>query len=133
MILPKIEDIYQAFKDAVQYYPVPESRLKCHQPQTFAVLDRRSSIGTENLGKVLCDAKLPFFFSRVWHNLKYNPSALKYEWPALLIFETNTPINGILKPSQENCYNLQIMVVDQYNEKCGELCTGCDGLSLIHI
>lgn len=127
MSRPRIEDVYRAFKDAVLYYPTPNDRLRCHWPQTFAVLDRKSNIGTENLGKVSCDARLPFFFSREWHNLKYNPSQLKFQWPAVIIYETNQPITGLLKSTQRNCYVFDLMVLDQYNEKCGTTCDGCDG------
>ena len=125
---PRIENIYDALKQAVMYYGMPESGWKCHQPQTFAVMDSKSVLNTENLGKTPCDRLKPFFFSRLWHNKKYNPSELSFEWPLVAVFEMSADIEDLNTPKQSNCYSIQLMVLDQYKDDCTKgSCQGCVG------
>lgn len=123
---PKIEDVYRLLQESVIYYK--SNPLKCLQPQSYATLAKKADLSTENLAKTICDKNRPYFFSRLWHNLKYNPSKIKFEWPLLATFESNVPVEGVFTGSQTNSYNLQIMVVDQYLESTSQVkCEGCGG------
>lgn len=128
MIRPTLEHIYDAFKQAVMYYPVPSNGWKCLQPQSFAVLESRSVLNTENLAKTPCDRLKPFFFSRLWLNKKYNPSDLSFDWPLVAIFEQSGTVNNLNFATQTNEYNIQVVVLDQYKDDCTKgSCQGCSG------
>lgn len=129
-----IDDFYKLFNNAVRFYPI--TSLNCLRPQTFAVLDSMSNLSTPNLAKVLCDKNKPYFYSRIWEDLKYNPSQLKFDYPLVVVFELNGDATDLFSSRQKTCYNLQLMVVDSYKEeKCRECvdCNSCESRTINEI
>jgi len=124
-----LRDFYQIGRDAVRLFPANAER-PCLQLQAFRVLTRgggATEIGTENLGAVPTDKDNPFFWSRKWHNNKYHPDALTFDYPILTMFETfgetaQTPFN----PPLGRQYTIELAVFDTYQDDCvnGKY-TGC--------
>jgi hypothetical protein len=115
-----LTDFFRIGRNAVQLYPAKPT-TPCLQPQAFRVLqqERGSEVGTPNLGAVPTDKDTPFFWSRKWHNSKYNPNALAFEYPIVTMFEvigeaTNSPFS----PGFTRCYQIEISVLDVYAEDC---------------
>jgi hypothetical protein len=124
-----LRDIFQIGKNAVQLFPAnPES--PCLQLQAFRVLTRgggATEIATENLGAVPTDKDNPFFWSRKWHNNKYSPNALEFDFPILTMFETfgETSTTPFVKPFGRT-YTIELAVFDKYQDDCVDgKYTGC--------
>lgn len=124
-----LRDIFQIGKNAVQLFPAdPDS--PCLQLQAFRVLTRgggATEIATENLGAVPTDKDNPFFWSRRWHNNKYSPNALEFDFPILTMFETfgETPTTPFVKPFGRT-YTIELAVFDKYQDDCVDgTYTGC--------
>jgi len=97
--------------------------------QTFRVLSfqRGADLGTENLGAVPTDKDTPFFWSRAWHEAKYNPNALSFNWPALTVFEiVNETRSAPFAKGFTRAYRLEVSVLDVYRADCVDGSkTGC--------
>jgi len=113
-----LKDFFQIGKNAAQLYP---QSTPCLQPQAFRVLQRQrgTEVGEDNLGAVPTDKDNPFFWSRRWHNAKYNPNSISFEWPILTMFEAyseskDSPMGDIFR----RCYRVQLSVLDKYKEEC---------------
>lgn len=116
-----LRDLFQIGKDAVRLFPANTER-PCLQLQAFRVLTRgggATEIGTDNLGAVPTDKDNPFFWSRKWHNNKYSPNALTFDFPILTMFETfgetvQTPFNIPFGRQ----YTIELAVFDTYQDDC---------------
>ena len=116
-----LTDLFRIGRTAVQLYPATSPPQPCLQLQAFRVLQlaRGSEVGTENLGAVPTDKDNPFFWSRKWHNNKYNPNAMAFEWPVLTMFDivsetASTPFNAGFRRK----YTIEISVLDIYRDDC---------------
>ena len=119
-----IEHIYSALRDAVRFYP---KASKCLQPQTFAVVESLSFLSTENLGKTPCDRGKPYFFSRLWESMSYNPSKVSFEFPIVAAFEMSSEMTLAFSNKASECTSIQILVADKYQEDCDKAkCNTCD-------
>jgi len=124
-----LDTIYEALRDSVRFYPKQE--LKCHQPQTWRVLQK--SLASEvtgtagNFGATICDKDKPFFWSRLWHEKQYNPNSLIGEFPLVYAFEhEGTRIDPFGSGGVRYLVNLQIGVLDVWTDKPeGRKCVGC--------
>lgn len=74
-------------------------------------------LGTENLGAVITDKDTPFFWSRAWHNAKYNPNGLKYDYPLLSTYEITNEMKDPFEKSRKTCYQFELAVLDTYKEE----------------
>lgn len=116
-----LTDFFRIGRSAVQLYPALSPPQPCLQLQAFRVLQlaRGNEIGTDNLGAVPADKDTPFFWSRKWHNSKYNPNALAFEYPLLTMFdivsETKT---SAFSAGFKRCYTIEIAVLDVYKDDC---------------
>ena len=125
-----IENYYEALRDSVRFYPNYSEGLKCLQPQTFSVIESKSNMSMENLGRTPCDRGKPYFFSRLWKNLKYNPSAVKFQFPLVSAMEISSQVSDLFTRNGVQCYRIELMVSDNYSENCEKgKCAGCDGRS----
>ena len=126
LTLPKI---YQFGKESVQLFPENTDK-PCLQLQAFRVLTRgggATEITTETLGGVPSDKNGPFFWSRKWHNNKYNPNALTFDFPILTMFETigESKTSPFQSPFGQT-YSIELAVFDVYKEDCVDGSkTGC--------
>lgn len=107
-------------------YVVPNSGagrvLKCRQLQTWRVLTKNyaSEIKSSNFGATVLDKGKPFFWSRKWHESKYNPNSITWEFPALTLAFTQDAIaiERAFQKQTKRCYNFQLAVVDQMATDC---------------
>lgn len=122
-------DFLRICRDAVRLFPVVDAQRPCLQLQTFRVLSfqRGAELGTENLGAVPTDKDTPFFWSRAWHEAKYSPNALSFNWPALTVFEIfNETKSSPFGNGFTRAYRLEISVLDVYRSDCVDGSkTGC--------
>lgn len=124
-----ILDFYNIGRKAVQLSPIGSPPKPCLQPQAFRVLQRErgAELASDNLGAVPTDKDTPFFWSRKWHNNKYSPNALAFEFPILTMYEIigitgSSPFSKGFKRS----YTIEISVLDVYKDDCvGGTKTGC--------
>lgn len=131
-----LSDFYAAMKQAVMFSPqyvVPDSgngkAWKCRQLQTFRVMqkERGSELASPNLGATICDKGKPFFWSRKWHQDKYNPNNITFEYPALLLTELSINSENSFSQSSKRCYSFQVAVVDQQTDDCTTCaCESCE-------
>lgn len=127
-----------AFRDAVRFHK-PESKLRCHRLNAFRAFQQSSAaeMSTPTLGATICDKDKPYFFSRLWHEKKYNPNAIAFDFPLLFLFEIEataryTSISeGLIVVS----HHLQVGVVDVYTEPkpSASYCHGCEGRTVNEI
>lgn len=59
---------------------------KCKRLQTFAVLSRESQLESNTLDKDLSYVGKKLFYSRLWEDQNWRPSAIGYELPGLFLF-----------------------------------------------
>lgn len=124
-----LREVFQIGKNAVQLFPANPDN-PCLQLQAFRVLTRgggATEITTENLGAVPTDKDNPFFWSRKWHNNKYSPNALAFDFPILTMFETfgETNTTPFQKPFGRT-YTIELAVFDKYQDDCVDgKYTGC--------
>lgn len=73
-------NFYNLLKQAVMFSPAGAG--KCSQLQTFRVLEQGAGrlLQSENFGATVCDREKPFFWSRAWHNAKYNPNKVIFDF-----------------------------------------------------
>lgn len=124
-----LEDFYRIGRNAVRLFPAETPVKPCRQLQAFRVLQhsRGSELGAANLGAVATDKDNPYFWSIKWHNNKYNPNALAFDFPVLTMFEVFSETSGSpFEQSFNNCPNVEIAVLDVYREDCVDgKQTGC--------
>lgn len=121
-----VEHYLALINNAVRFYP--HNTIRCLQPQTYAHLDSDYNLNDPNLGKYICDKDKPYFFSRVWESLKYNPSQLRLEPPIVATFEQAGDLKYVGQVKQETTYTFQLSVLDVYNEDAKKVqCHGCAG------
>lgn len=131
-----ITDFYNALKQAVMFSPqyvVPDSGngkvWKCRQLQTWRVMskERGAELAAPNLGATTCDKGKPFFWSRKWHESKYNPNGITFEYPALLLTELSFSTERPFQKQTKRCYSYQLAVVDQMSDDCKTCaCESCE-------
>jgi len=115
-------EIYQQIKNAVMYYPVNEKR--CLQPQTFRVLLNDAHLAAPNLGVIPLEKDTPFFFSREWAANKYNPNAIVYDYPLVVIAPLNRSAQqGI---GNDKVFKSELRVQLGVMDKVTNDCAGCD-------
>lgn len=132
-----INDFYAALKQAVMFSPqyvVPNSGngtvWTCRQLQTWRVMqkERGAELAASNLGATICDKNKPFFWSRKWHENKYSPNNITFEYPALLLTELSGTPENVFQKSTKRCYTYQLAVVDQLVTDCANCgCESCAG------
>lgn len=131
-----LTDFYNALKQAVMFSPqyvAPDSGngkvWKCRQLQTFRVMakDKGAELASANLGAVICDKGKPFFWSREWHENKYNPNNITFKYPALLLTELSFSSEQAFQQNTKRCYTFQLAVVDQLVDDCKTCsCESCE-------
>ena len=121
-------------------YVVPNSGngkvWKCRQLQTWRVMakDRGAELVATNLGATICDKGKPYFWSRKWHESKYNPNSIVFEFPALLLTELSINSEKAFQKSSKRCYNFQLAVVDTQTTDCKNCgCDSCEGRTIAEI
>jgi len=121
------DDFVALINNAVRFYPVQS--MKCLQPQTFALLDSDDALNEKTLGKVICDKNKPYYYSRLWDNMNYNPSKISsWEYPLVTLFEQAGDLKGLHTRQQELTYTYQISVIDNLKETGQQAtCHGCAG------
>lgn len=119
----KIENIYRIIRDAVKHYQAEG----CKRPNTFAVLNSPDNLNADNLGKTICDAYRPFFFSRQWEAKRYNPSDLSFTYPIVTVYEGQQEVTDLFTNKQTICYTIDLAVLDQYDQNCTKHCQGDKG------
>lgn len=128
-------DFLEALKQAVMFSP-ESSEGACRQLQTFKVLEQGGggAIRASNFGGTICDKDKPFFWSRLWHNNKYNPNGIAFDFPALVVVETGYNVSKPLSKINVRSYTFNISVMDKYVETKGvKGCEGCNGRTINEI
>lgn len=131
---PELTDIYDALKDSVRFYPKQE--IPCCQPQTWRVLQKSLGveISTENLGATICDKDKPYFWSRRWHESKYKPDNIQFDYPLLYAFEMPGTLKDPFGSNPQFIYTLQIGVLDVLSDDgAARSCMGCNGRTINEI
>lgn len=126
---PLLTDIYSAFRDSVRHYPAQDTL--CKRLQTWRVFQHSLGVevSTPNLGATICDKDKPYFWSRDWHEKKYNPNGIAWKFPLLFAFETEGAMIGPFGFGGETkmVYTLQIGVLDVLTDtKDARNCIGCN-------
>ena len=127
-------DFFAALKQAVMFSPAND--MKCRQLQTFRVLEQGGGalVSADNFGATICDKDKPYFWSRRWHELKYNPDKIQFEFPALAVIERSYTINRPMAKHTTRCYEFNISVMDVYTADCDKMkCSGCTGRTINEI
>lgn len=128
---------YTAMREAVRLHN-PASNLPCRRLQTFRVFAASPSqeLLTPTLGASICDKDKPFFFSREWHEKKYNPNEIAWQYPLLFAFEVEAVCDftqiedGVVRTR----HTLQVGVLDIAKEvKSASGCKGCEGRTVNEI
>jgi hypothetical protein len=124
-----LTDIYNAFRDSVRYYPAQDTL--CKRLQTWRVFQQSLGVevSTANLGATVCDKDKPYFWSREWHEKKYNPNAITWKFPLLYAFETEGTMVGPFGfgGAARMVYTLQVGVLDVLvDTKDARNCVGCN-------
>lgn len=128
-------DFLEALKQAVMFSPESVGGA-CYQLQTFKVLEHGGGgvIRSSNFGGTICDKGKPFFWSRLWHNNKYNPNGIGFDFPALVVTETGYSVDSPLSRRNKRSYTFNISVMDKYVEAKGPKgCEGCNGRTINEI
>ena len=123
-----ITDFYRVLMDSVKLFPLINPAKPCLQLQTFRVLasERGQEIGTDTIGAVMAEKDTPFFWSRAWHNAKYSPNSILFNWPVLTAFEVLNEAKTPFVGSFRRTYTVEISVLDVFKHDCvaGDK-TGC--------
>jgi hypothetical protein len=107
---------------------------KCKGVRSFSVIQDMSELSTDNLGKIICDKNLPYFYSLAWQAAGYNPSKIIFDWPLLTAFELDFQNRKRFGRQSKRCYRIQLSVLDQYDKDCDKLnCSGCDARTINQI
>lgn len=107
---------------------------KCKGVRSFSVIQDMSELSTENLGKIICDKNLPYFYSLAWQAAGYNPSKIIFDWPLLTAFELDFQNRKRFSRNSQRCYRIQLSVLDQYDKDCDKKkCSGCDARTINQI
>lgn len=115
-----LRTIYRLLNEAVRYYP--ETTPAYMRPDTFAVVEEWSDVNSANLLKTVADKDKPFFFSRKWAQLNYRASAVTYDFPAVLTYDTQTVTNNLFSTTTtKRVYTLDLLVVDKWDDMCKKL------------
>lgn len=115
-------EIYQQIKNAVMYYPA--NAKKCLQPQTFRALLNDAHLTAANLGVIPKEKDTPFFYSRAWAANKYNPNAIVYDYPLVVVAPLNRPAQqGI---GNDKVFKSDLRVQFGVMDKVAGDCAGCD-------
>lgn len=100
-----LTEFFQILKESVQHSnPAPN---KWEQLQTFAVLRGKNDLNTDNLGKNIYHKDSAFFYSRKWEGEGFNPSAVTFEYPAMIAIPLSASIENPLK-GQPPCYFIEL-------------------------
>ena len=136
-------DLLTALKQAVMFSPqyvAPDSKQgkvwKCRQLQTWRFLakDKGAELTSPNLGATICDKGKPYFWSRKWHESKYNPNNITFGYPALLLTELSGNAKNAFSKQSKRCYTYQLAVLDQQVADCKDCgCGGCEGRTINEI
>lgn len=131
-----LPDIYAALRDSVRYYPAQD--MPCKRLQTWRVFQQSLGVeaSTPNLGATICDKDKPYFWSRDWHEKKYNPNGIAWKFPLLFAFETEGAMTGPFGFSGDTkmVYTLQIGVLDVLTDnKDARNCVGCNARTVNEI
>lgn len=122
-INPTLPDIYAAIKSIVMSFPdFIDTDTDCPIPgiRTWKVSSdySRADVNTDNFDSVYADLKRPFFWSRKWHNNKYSPNSIQWEFPALVAFEEQSVWSGAFDYGKTTNYDIELSVMDVYRHEC---------------
>jgi len=109
----KLEELYEILKAATRHYPASADRLPCKQLQTFKVfgIDRMAELSTENAGATIYDKNSPYFYSRKWERMDYNPNEISFDFPVLGAV-TLSADKVFRQNHTKGSYNIQLSVID---------------------
>lgn len=124
----QIEQFYSLIKESVKNYPV------CNPgdnngliPQTFVVLEQKADLNAPSFGKTHADIELPYFYSRIWEDLKH-PENVVFNYPAVILFEIEANIDGMFTNKKtEVKHKFELAVIDRYNENPAKNNDGSSG------
>jgi len=122
-----ITDFFGILKDTCRFFPQGEKEVT---PQAFAVVRSAEELNLQNLGKSIADKDRPFFWSRKWAAQNYNPSAIQWEYPAVVAvdlgYEMENPVKGVFK--QVHTVHLYVVYPNVQVHEAGQLATYCKPL-----
>lgn len=115
-----LSDFYQIGMNAVKLFPEQSPPKPWLQLQAFRVLQaaRGTEVTTVNLGAVPSDKDTPFFWSRKWHESRYNPNALEFDFPILTMYEIIGDRTLPFRSGGKQVHTVEIAVLDKYHEDC---------------
>lgn len=115
-----LPDVYRLMAESVRFYEVSPNTGE-PRPETFGVIDNEKDLTSESLGYTIFDKNKPHFFSRAWEQNKYNPSALGWKYPALVVYEENMIHEGLFTDSKYRYWSLSLnCLVQDWNEIKGD-------------
>lgn len=88
----ELSNIYTILNEAVRYFPINDISIR---PNTFAVIEDMKDLTSESLGKSIMDHNKPHFYSRKWDTSQLNPSALSWDFPAVMVLENDSSLDKI--------------------------------------
>lgn len=121
----QIDIIFRLLTEAVNYHK-SATGLKCHELQAFAVLGSMHDLDADSLGKNIFYQNTPFFFSKAWRALKYNPSRLEFDYPIMVAYETSQTYDEVFtRDSYRIKYEIQVAVLDKLPREAAEIQGPC--------
>ena len=125
----QFQDFISICRDAVIHHAPVAPFDRCSQLQTFRhlQLERGAEISTPNLGAIPSDARGAYFWSRKWHNAKYNPNSIAFEYPLLTTFEIYADISDMFGDgTNKSVRTIEISVLDAFSENADKgAAVGC--------
>lgn len=106
-------DLFNALYNICKNYPqtfIDKKELRCLRPNTFAVVWRFDQIDTANISKDTRYLDKGLFYSRIWEENNQNPSALKYDYPALVIAEGNSNMQDVFQKGMTERVTFNLML-----------------------
>lgn len=127
-MIEQIDIIFKLLSDAVRFFPAHPSGMTCKRLQTFAVLPDFTALNSENLGKNINYKDTPFFYSRAWEQLQYNPSSVEHKLPLLSVIEVTNSFENILSEDMKTTVlsTLQVAALDKIPNSDKNIVSGCD-------
>jgi len=114
----QIDQILYQLRAAVKHFPVNPDPSK--MINTFAVIGSWADLDADNLGKYIDYKDTPYFYSRRWENLRFNPSRLEVDYPVMVVWETGQTHSELFTYNKSKVlYGLQIAVLDRF-KRVGE-------------
>jgi hypothetical protein len=123
-----LTDLYTALSQAVRYYPAPSDAGRlCDRLQTFRVFgnNQLQNLTTDSIGASVCDKDKPYFYSRKWEAMGFNPNKISWEWPLAYAYPVRYTVENLRGKYIKRANLIEVGVLHLLPE--GKGCTGCDG------